>query len=280
VDRKALALRDDVGERAEESVLPRTAVEELLASIWAGVLRVEGVGIEENFFALGGHSLLATQVMSRVREVFGVEVPLRSLFEQPTVAGLAVKIEKALRGERGVAAPPLVRVSRDRELPLSFAQQRLWFLDQLEPESAFYNVPTGFRLIGDLDIAVLEQTLTEIVRRHEVLRTSFRSDSGQPHQVIAEPSPVSISTEDLSGLNEEERQRQVSRLSSEVARQPFDLSRGPLFRTRLLKLHEHEHIILLTMHHIVSDAWSMGILMHEFSALYSAYSVQQPSPLT
>ena len=157
VDRKALALREDVGERAEASVLPRTAVEELLASIWAGVLRVEGVGITENFFELGGHSLLATQVMSRVREVFGVEVPLRSLFEQPTVAGLAGKIEAALRGERGLMAPPLARVSRERELPLSFAQQRLWFLDQLEPGSAFYNVPTAVRLQGQLHVEALER---------------------------------------------------------------------------------------------------------------------------
>src|SRR6185503_10336182 len=173
VDRKALALREDAGERSNgHSVLPRTAVEELLASIWAGVLRLESVGIEENFFELGGHSLLATQVMSRVRDVFGVEVPLRSLFEQPTVAALAGKIEVALRGERGVAAPPLEKVSRERELPLSFAQQRLWFLDQLEPGSAFYNVPAAVRLHGQLHIEALEQTLTEIVRRHEVLRTT------------------------------------------------------------------------------------------------------------
>jgi acyl carrier protein len=187
VDRKALAQREDVGQRSNgQSVLPRTAVEELLASIWAGVLRVGSVGVEENFFELGGHSLLATQVMSRVREVFGVEVPLRSLFEQPTVAALAAKIEAALRGERGVVAPPLVRVSRERELPLSFAQQRLWFLDQLEPGSAFYNVPTAVRLQGELNVEALERTLTEIVRRHEVLRTVFQSVNGDAVQVIGE----------------------------------------------------------------------------------------------
>jgi len=279
VDRKALALREDVGERAAESVLPRTAVEELLASIWAGVLRLEGVGIAENFFELGGHSLLATQVMSRVREVFGVEVPLRSLFEQPTVAGLAGKIEAALRGERGIAAPPLERVSRERALPLSFAQQRLWFLDQLEPGSAFYNVPTAVRLQGQLNVEALERTLSEIVRRHEVLRTTFKSIDGQPVQVIGDAEPLRIAVTELSVLEEGEREETARRLIDAEAQTPFDLSTGPLLRVKLLRLGAEEHIVLLTMHHIVSDGWSMGLLLNEVATLYRAYSAGEASPL-
>jgi len=279
VDRKALALREDVAERAAESVLPRTAVEELLASIWAGVLRVQRVGITENFFALGGHSLLATQVMSRVREVFGVEVPLRSLFEQPTVAGLAGKIEAALRGERGVVAPPLERVSRELALPLSFAQQRLWFLDQLEPESAFYNLHNAVRFQGELQVKVLEQTLTEIVRRHEVLRTTFQSIDGEAVQVISPAQDFNIAIEDLSSLPETEREDTVRRVVTEEGNTPFDLSNGPLLRVKLLRLAAEEYVVLLTMHHIIGDGWSMGLLVNEIGTLYQAFTNNQQSPL-
>jgi acyl carrier protein len=251
----------------------------LLASIWAGVLRVEGVGIEENFFALGGHSLLATQVMSRVREVFGVEVPLRSLFEQPTVAGLAGKIEAALRGDRGVAAPPLARVSREQALPLSFAQQRLWFLDQLEPGSAFYNLHNAVRLKSKLHVPRLEQTLTEIVRRHEVLRTTFQSTDGEVVQVIWPAQDFNIAIEDLSCLPDTEREAAVRQLVTEEGKAPFDLSNGPLLRVKLLRLATDEYVVLLTMHHIIGDGWSMGLLVNEIGSLYQAFTNDQPSPL-
>src|ERR1051325_4043254 len=176
VDRRALPAPE--GGRAEigaEYVAPRTATEEVLAGIWAVVLHVEQVGIHDNFFELGGHSLLATQVMSRVREALGVEMALRQMFEQPTVAGLAGVIDELKQSASGIAAPPMVRVSREEVLPLSFAQQRLWFLDQLEPNSSLYNIPAAVRLKGQLDLAALEQSFGDVIRRHEALRTDRKS---------------------------------------------------------------------------------------------------------
>ena len=163
---------------------PRTEVEEVLAGIWRQVLRVERVGVEDNFFELGGHSLLATQVVSRIREVFGVELPLRAVFEEPTLGDLSRRVEAELRAGAGLRIPPLERVSREGRLPLSFAQQRLWFIDQLEPGSAMYNMPTALRLSGELRWAALAQALSEIVRRHEALRTRFEVSEGEPSQVI------------------------------------------------------------------------------------------------
>jgi amino acid adenylation domain-containing protein len=277
INRRALPAPESVF--AAEYEAPRTLTEELLCGIWASVLRVSRVGINENFFELGGHSLMATQLVSRVREAFAVELPLRELFARPTVASLAEQVEVALRGGLGVIAPPLARVSREQELPLSHAQQRLWFLDQLEPGSATYNLPGAVRLQGQLDVEVLERTLDEVVRRHEVLRTTFVAVNGEPVQVIAPASQLRLPVLDLSELPEEQREREARLAAQAEAARPFDLSAGPLLRVQLLRLGAEDHLVLFTVHHIISDGWSTGILVREVAALYEAYVAGRESPL-
>jgi amino acid adenylation domain-containing protein/FkbH-like protein len=274
VDRRALPAVAAEGSGAEY-VAPRTAVEELLAESWRQLLGRERVGIEDNFFRLGGHSLLATQVMSRVRETFGVEVGLRVLFERPTVRGLGEVIEEQLRGAAGQAAPAILPVARDRDLPLSFAQQRLWFLDQLEPGSSFYHIPAAVRLRGTLDLTALEQSFSEVIRRHEALRTRFGVVNGVPAQLIDEAPEFTLAVLDLSTEGEAEARR----VATEESQRPFDLSAGPLLRAGVLRLSEQEHVLLCTMHHIISDGWSMEVLTRELTTLYEAYAKGEPSPL-
>jgi len=287
IDRRALAAnRPRPAAAPTERVAPRSPAEELLAGIWERVLGVEGIGAHDNFFALGGHSLLATQMISRVRDAFAAELPLRALFEAPTVAGLAARIEAA-RSEPGAAAPPLVRVPRDGRLPLSFGQQRLWFLDQLEPGSAAYNMPAAVRLEGELDPAALAGALSEVVRRHEVLRTVFRLPGGEeePVQVILPAGGVPLPLVDLSGLPRVARQAEAHRRATAEARRPFVLSRGPLLRAALLRMdgpegvRGSEHVLLLAVHHIVNDGVSTGLLLRELAALYGALGQGRPSPL-
>ena len=278
VDRRALPAVGAEGSGAEY-VAPRTAVEELLVESWRHLLGRERVGVEDNFFRLGGHSLLATQVMSRVRETFGVEVGLRVLFERPTVRGLGEVIEEQLRGAAGHAAPAIAKVSRDGEMMLSFAQQRLWCLDQLEPGSNAYNIPAAVRLQGELNAKALEQSLGEIIRRHEALRTTFAVVAGEPVQVINEAAPYHLPTDDLSDLPEEERENKWRIQAGEEARQAFDLQSGPLLRARLLRLGATDHVLLYTMHHIISDGWSMGVLIRELTTLYEAYTKGEESSL-
>jgi amino acid adenylation domain-containing protein len=260
-------------------VAPRTPVEEIVADIWSQLLNVERIGVADNFFELGGHSLLATQVISRVRDAFGQEVALRSLFEQPTVAGLARAIEAGSGLGADLQAPPLERVERAEQLPLSFAQQRLWFLDQLEPGSSFYNIPAAVRLRGTLNIEALERTLSEVVRRHEGLRTHFIAIDGEPVQVIEAAAPLRLAVLDLSGMEEAAREAEMQRLVAAESLRPFDLMKGPLLRLSLLRLGAEEHVALVTMHHIVSDGWSIGVLVREVAALYGAYVLGQESPL-
>ncbi|HEU4508042.1 MAG TPA: amino acid adenylation domain-containing protein [Pyrinomonadaceae bacterium] len=271
VDRRALPAVGAEGSGVEY-VAPRTAVEELLVESWKQLLARERIGIEDNFFRLGGHSLLATQVMSRVRETFGVEVGLRVLFERPTVRGLGEAIEEQLRGE-AQAAPAIAKVSREGELRLSYAQQRLWFLDQLEPGSSFYNIPAAVRLRGTLDLAALEQSFREVIRRHESLRTRFGVVNRTPVQLIDEGQDFSFAVLDVSS------EAEARRVASEESQRPFDLSTGPLLRASLLRLSEQEHVLLCTMHHIISDGWSMGVLIRELTTLYEAYATGQESPL-
>ncbi|HYR09017.1 MAG TPA: condensation domain-containing protein, partial [Longimicrobium sp.] len=277
LDRKALPA-PELGSAEEGYVAPRTPVEEVLAGIWAEMLRLQRVGVAESFFDLGGHSLLATRVVSRIREVFGVELPLRALFEGPTVAELAKAVEDERRRELPVL-PPVVPAGRTGPLPLSFAQERLWFIDRLEPESTVYNVPVAWRLGGALDEAALERSLGEIVRRHEALRTVFAETDGSPVQVIAPFGGFALPVEDLSGLGDADREAAVRRRAGEEARRAFDLAAGPLFRAALLRLGEEDHVLLLSMHHVVSDGWSMGVLFRELSALYTAYREGGESPL-
>jgi amino acid adenylation domain-containing protein len=283
VDRTALAAPDHLRPQLlADFVAPRTPAEERLAAIWSEVLGLSRVGVQDNFFELGGHSLLATQITAKVRRAFAVDLPLRSVFEAPTVGGMLASIE-AVAATVGVAATaPVTRVAREGEgvgLPLSFAQQRLWFLDQLEPGSTAYNVPYAVRLRGALDAAALALALGEIVRRHEVLRTVFKLDGAQPAQVVLPAAPVEIPLTDLSELDGAAREAEAARLLREEAARAFDLGRGPLLRARLLRTGGDEHLLALTLHHIAFDASSIPVLTRELSALYEAFAAGRPSPL-
>jgi len=283
LDRRALLQLSDERDQAGVDaayVAPRDPVEAALAGIWTEILSLKQVGINDNFFDLGGHSLLATRVVSRLRETFEVELPLRRVFETPTIGGIAAKVSDLLRGDApGAAPPPLVPVARRGGSPLSFAQQRLWFLEQLEPGGSAYNLATAVRLKGALDSQLLELTFNEIVRRHEALRTTFEQMEGRPLQIVHPPTQARLVVEDLSELAEPEREAQARRLAAAEAQRPFDLTRGPLLRTSLLRLAADEHVVLLTMHHIVSDGWSLEVFIREVSVLYEAFSKGQPSPL-
>ncbi|HEX8275252.1 MAG TPA: amino acid adenylation domain-containing protein, partial [Longimicrobiaceae bacterium] len=277
IHRRALPAPDASAGDAEY-VAPRTAAEETLAGIFAAVLRRERVGVHDGFFALGGHSLLATRVASRVRDAFGAELPLRALFEAPTVAGLAERIQR-LRGEAPGAAAPIPRRAGGGPAPLSFAQRRLWFIDRMEPGSAAYNLPAGLRLGGTPDARTLRRVLAEVVRRHESLRTVFGVEAGEPVQLVLPAGPARLPVVELGGLAPGDRERELRRLAAEEAARPFDLARGPLLRSALLRLGGGESAVLFTMHHVVSDGWSMGVLTGEVSALYAAFAEGRPSPL-
>lgn len=280
VDRRSLP-EPDWSQRELESayVAPRNPVEEVLVNVWQQVLGLRQVGIHDNFFELGGHSLLATQLISRVQDAFDIDLPLRHIFEAPTAATLAEFVEIAQRAEAGTQAPPIEPIPREAELPLSFAQQRLWFLDQLEPNSPFYNIPEAVQLTGKLDETALARALNEVVRRHEALRTTFSAQDGRPFQQIAADLKIELPVIDLTHLPETNRQTEALQLAQEEAQRPFDLSRGPLVRATLLRLAPDDHIILLTMHHIIGDNWSTGVLVQEMAVLYDAFSNGRFSPL-
>ncbi|HWN42365.1 MAG TPA: amino acid adenylation domain-containing protein [Thermoanaerobaculia bacterium] len=276
VDRHALPA--PVRERSEpERLGERSAVEELLAGIWCDLLGISSVAPHESFFELGGHSLLATRMISRIRAVLDLELPLRAVFEEPTLAGLAAMAERARRGNAGM--PPLVKVQRSGPLPTSFSQQRLWFLDRLEPGSIAYNLPRAVRLEGPVDVAALAGALSGIVSRHESLRTHFVEKDGEPWQVIAEAVPLPLPVFDLASLPAAAREQEARRVSAAEARRPFDLARGPLLRCELLRLGEREHVLLAGMHHIVSDGWSMGIFVRELGDLYRGLVSREPARL-
>jgi amino acid adenylation domain-containing protein len=280
LDRRALPAPEGQAFISRGYEAPLNETESRIAQIWAALLSLDRVGRLDNFFDLGGHSLLATQVISRVREVFKLELPLRVLFEAPTLAELAAQVDRANQAAQGVSLPPIIPIASGSPLPLSFAQQRLWYIDQLHPGSSLYNCPIAVELSGDLDIQALERTLTEIIRRHEVLRTSFPIIDGNPIQHISEAEPVSLPVLDLTELNESARDSEARRLIVEEATRPFCLARGPLLRTSLIRLDKQKHIARLTMHHITSDAWSLSVLMREVATLYEAYSKGLPSPLS
>ncbi|WP_233601565.1 non-ribosomal peptide synthetase [Corallococcus sp. AB038B] len=274
VDRKALP-EPEAPTSTRTYVAPRTEVEAKLAAIWAEVLRVPQVGVKDDFFALGGHSLLVTQVVSRIRTETGVELPLRALFEAPTLEALAQRMGTAGRGQSSMPGDSLMGTTP----PLSFAQQRLWFIDQMEPGTALYNLPVAVRLVGSLDVAALERALNEVVRRHEALRTTFEERGGQAIQVIQPTLSLELGREDLRSVDEARRETEARRQVEQEMLRPFDLGRGPLIRTRLFTLGERESVLVVTMHHIVSDGWSLGVMIREVGALYAAFSSGQPSPL-
>ncbi len=279
VNRKALPAPDQADFNENDYVAPRNQEEELLASIWADILKLDKVGVESNFFDLGGHSLLATQVISRISDAFDVEVQLKDLFESPTIASIVQIINGKRKEDSGVSLPPIEKINRNQDLPLSFAQQRLWFLSQLEPNSPAYNIPSAFILEGNLNSQALEKSILEVVKRHESLRTTFTDRSGKPIQVISDISNFSISHINLSGLTREEGEAELKRLAKEDALTPFDLAVGPLFRVSLINLTDEQHAILFNMHHIISDGWSVSVLISEIAQLYVAFSQNAPSPL-
>jgi len=280
IDYKALPGSEQTrGEQQNEYVAPRTETERVLAGIWCSLLGIEQVDVQDNFFDLGGHSLDATQLVSRTREAFQVELQMQTLFENPTIAGMAESIKAVKNAGGGLQVPPIRPASRDGLLALSFAQQRLWFIYQMKPDSVAYNVPAAVLLKGHLDVAVLEQTISEVMKRHESLRTTFVLIDGQPAQVINPAKPVKIPVVDLSHMPEAIRETEVLRLANEEAEQPFNLSDGPVLRVGLLRLASEEHVVLFTMHHIISDGWSAGIFVKEVAAHYAAFLQGKPSPL-
>ncbi|MEU6432672.1 condensation domain-containing protein, partial [Microbispora sp. NPDC046973] len=246
-----------------------------LAGIWADLLNLDHVGVTDNFFDLGGHSLLATQAITRIRAAFGTDTGVAALFDHPTVGELAAVIDTGTASE---APPPITPVARERKLPLSFAQQRLWFLDQLHPGSAEYNIPTPIHLPERLDVPALRAALDTLLERHEVLRTRLiADDDGVPHQVIDPPTRFDLPVVDLT--DRDNPQEAARAWIAADAATPFDLATGPLIRATLLRLADDRHILALCVHHVVSDEWSAGIFRHELEALYSAYQNGQPNPL-
>ncbi|NCT61530.1 MAG: amino acid adenylation domain-containing protein [Microcystis aeruginosa G13-01] len=278
VDRRALPAPDKIGNRRDQYVAPRNGIEEMLVQIWTEILKVEQVGIYDNFFEIGGHSLLATQLVSRIRSLFKIELPLRSLFGAATVAELAHLIGQLQQQNLTLTLPPILPRTKDTELPLSFAQQRLWFLDQLQPNSALYNIPMVLHFRGNLNQKALEQSLQEICDRHEVLRTNFVTIDGQPTQVI-QTTRETISVVDLQDLPIHEQEEKTQQLKQKQATQPFDLAKESLIRITLVVLSETEHLLLVCMHHIISDGWSIEVLIHELTSLYNAYVQNQPANL-
>jgi amino acid adenylation domain-containing protein/thioester reductase-like protein len=286
VDRRALPIPDKAEFGLDRPFAgPQTDLEQAIAAIWQTLLGIEPIGIHDNFFALGGHSLLATRVISKLRQALNVDIPLRCLFESPTIAGLAQHLEQSFntQTQANIAAVPLPTIPKretDGPCPLSFAQDRLYFLTQLEPNSPAYHIPCVLRIRGELRLEILERCFAEIQRRHDILRTRFTPVNQKPLQVI-EPSEITnLSIVSLQNLPPTAQDAEIYRLAAAENLKPFRLDQDPLLRLTVLCLNAEHHVLLFTLHHIISDAWSSGILIQEFSALYEAFSAGKPSPLT
>ena len=286
VDRRRLP--DPVWSEFAEHADPEGEFEIAVANAFADALSLDAtaVGAHADFFALGGHSLLAVAVVSRLRDALGLEVPIRTLFEEPEVRGLAARLrgEQAETGHDRPSPPPVQRASDEERKRLSYAQRRLWFLDRLDPGSPAYNLPTSIVLRGALDVSSLERALDELRRRHETLRSRFVEGPNGPEQVIdpvspGAPSPFPLRILDLSSLSEDERAEESARLCREDARQPFDLERGPLVRALLLRQTDALHTLLVTVHHICADGWSLVVMVRELGQLYESFVAGRPSPL-
>ncbi|HYX24784.1 MAG TPA: amino acid adenylation domain-containing protein, partial [Thermoanaerobaculia bacterium] len=279
VDRKALPPPDDGGAAVVTPyVQPRTPVEEILCALWSEVLGVDRVGIHDDFFALGGHSLIATRVAARLNKGLGVDLPVRTLFRATTVEDLSREVESAMRAGSGLAMPPLRRISRREHLPLSFAQERLWFVHQLAPASTAYNIPLGLRIEGALRVEALAAALREIARRHEILRTTFTVTDGIPAQSISSEVSLSLPVIDLGTLPATAAAKEEERLSRAEAVRPFDLGCGPLLRFTLLRRGPECHVLLMNVHHVVFDG-SFELFLLELGALYRALLHDRRSPL-
>ena len=262
-------------------VAPRNAVEERIAAIWASVLDLDEVGVDDNFFDLGGHSLLATRAVARIRDAFGVDLPLRPLFENPTVAGLAECVALAERDGQRIVTPPLVRYEGTDPAPLSSSQRALWFLDQLDPGRATFHVTAPVRVRGPLDLGVLARGFAAMLARHDSLRTTFAVAGGEPIQVVGhDPSQEEVlEVRDLTSLAAADREVEAQRLALVESRRPFDLARERLVRCQVIRLDAADHVILLTMHHIITDGWSFGVAARELAALYGAFLAGEPASL-
>ena len=270
IDRRSLPTPEDLEEGGGETVAPRTVVEEILANLAARILRRREVSVTDSFFDLGGHSLLAIQWVSRVREAFGVELPLRRLFESPTVAQLAGVVQEMLSA-KGEGAPVIEPVPRRATMPVSFGQERMWFLHLLDPESSNYNMPFGVWIEGEVDVKALGQALDRLLDRHEVLRTALAVVDGEPVQVIQpRGTRLPLPLVDLSGLGVERAEALVQTVADAEFGRPFDLTQWPLIRARLSKLASDRWYLTLTLHHTITDGWSMTILTHEIAYLYHA----------
>jgi len=278
IDRQALPDSATISSGNRELAAPRDATEEALLDIWREVFRRDEIGVEDNFFDIGGHSLMATQVVSRLNKRFQVSPPASIIFEYPTIAGLAAWIAGATASS-APSAEPLVRVPRNGALPLSFAQQRLWVIDQFDTGNPMYNVVRTLRIGGALNLAVLERALNEIVRRHESQRTIFESRNGEPVQTILPELRVPIEQEDFSALTLDAAEARAKECLTEESSRRFDLAKAPLLRAKCVRLAPDDHVLILSMHHIVSDGWSAAIFFNELSAIYSALAAGQPSPL-
>ncbi|HET6855020.1 MAG TPA: amino acid adenylation domain-containing protein, partial [Pyrinomonadaceae bacterium] len=279
IDRKALPALESIKSEPTNGNGSLTPIEEIVAGIWCEVLRVPAVGRKDNFFGRGGHSLLVMQVLGRVRKYLKVELPVRSLFEASTVEEFSRLIEEQISRGRQSELSVIPRVSRAGELPLSYSQERMWLFEQLSSGTSVFNIPLGVRLKGAFNVAALEQTFAEIIRRHEDLRTSFPSRNGEPFQVIHAPPQVMFPVVDLHGLASVEQESTARSLSGAQLNRPFDLTTGPPIRLTLLRHPDKEYMVLCTLHHIISDGWSKGLLMNEISVLYEAFSQGKPSPL-
>ena len=278
LDRKALPA-PDVDQAELKGAAARTMIEEVLIGIWSDVIGLKQPGVHDNFFAIGGHSLLATQLVSRVRSAFEIELPLREIFTHPTIAELAARVEAARAQGSTLQAPPITAASRSTLLPLAFAQQRLWFFQRLAPESAFYNMADAIGLDGSLNVAALERTFDEIFERHEILRTTFPMIGDQPVQRISEHLSFSLPLIDLTGLADHQKESETGRLADRAAQEPFDLAESRLLKVALVRLAERSHVLLVTMHHIISDGWSMQVLFKEIVTLYGSFADGKESPL-
>lgn len=270
LNRKALPMPEDApGERETSYVAPQTPAEGILAGIWANILKLKQVGVQDNFFEIGGHSLKAVQVAARIRDAFGVELPVRKIFENPTIATLAQLLAGADQS-MAAKAPKIVPVLRNSPLPLSFSEEALRFMGRLSPTGATFNVALAARLFGELDIAALEKSLNRMVRRHEILRTTFKTTGGRQVRYISEPGPIVLKADDLQRSSSGPEEELMKRVGEESGA-PFDMARGPLFRVKLLRVRAGEHVLLLVVPHSIADAWSMGILMRELETMYAAF---------
>jgi len=266
-------------------VAARDSVEQGLIGIWQELLGVTDIGVNDDFWALGGHSLLATQVIAHVRKVFQVALSMKTIFEEPTVAGLATTIARLQRVSGGAVdrqdpgmglVPRAAGLPADTPVPLSFAQQRLWFLSQFEANPSLYNLPAAIHLHGLLQVSALEQAFQTVEARHASLRTSFPEQAGQPCQRVHPPS-FRLAVTDLSAWPEAQQQAEVTRQIRQQSDQAFDLAHGPLWNATLLRLGPAHHLLTLTLHHAIADGWSMGILMHELSTLYGTLVAGRPA---